>query len=501
MRLSFEHRIIALPLFAGVGAVAVLATSVGLGRRSARELEQVEQRYYPSIELSRSLESSLAALQRKLQDAVAASDSGAVASADSLAAAFRAELAAARANPQLRSASLDSVGSAFDVYIALASSTTRVMIRGDASEAVMAALPTMTAQFRSLRQSLAAQTAENTGRIGAAFAAARRAQQTSAWVTVGALFAITLGLAILSFGARAYLSRTLRDIASAAQKVAEGDVRQTIAHRSDDVIGAVADSFRAMIAYLQQVGAAADGLARGDLSVQVTPRSESDLVSRNMLRAIETLRALVGDTGALIEAARAGELARRGDAARYDGAYAELVAGTNAMLDAVSAPTAEARAVLERVAERDLTARMAGVYRGDHAAFQSALNSALDRLRDALAEVASASLQVSDVAGGITTSSESLASSASRQAEVLERFAGRMQEITERTRGNSGRAQEARGLVSSTVASSRESSRQVGRMTDAMGRISASSSATARIVKTIDEIAFQTNLLALNAAV
>src|SRR5690606_34969280 len=102
-------------------------------------------------------------------------------------------------------------------------------------------------------------------------------------------------------------------------------------YRSRDEIGVLADSFREMLDYLRGLSAAANGLAHGDLTVSIAPRSERDVLSRNMQQAATTLQALVADTNTLTRAARAGNLSERGDAHRYQGVYAELVSGTNAM--------------------------------------------------------------------------------------------------------------------------------------------------------------------------
>jgi methyl-accepting chemotaxis protein len=66
---------------------------------------------------------------------------------------------------------------------------------------------------------------------------------------------------------------------------------------------------------------------------------------------------------------------------------------------------------------------------------------------------------------------------------------------------SAGNAKEARSLSEAAQAGAGAGVQNVERLRDAMGRIKASSDQTARILKTIDEIAFQTNLLALNAAV
>jgi methyl-accepting chemotaxis protein len=69
------------------------------------------------------------------------------------------------------------------------------------------------------------------------------------------------------------------------------------------------------------------------------------------------------------------------------------------------------------------------------------------------------------------------------------------------TRQNSENAREARSLSKSAELAVEHGVESMNRLSDAIGRIKASSDATAKIIKTIDEIAFQTNLLALNAAV
>ena len=66
---------------------------------------------------------------------------------------------------------------------------------------------------------------------------------------------------------------------------------------------------------------------------------------------------------------------------------------------------------------------------------------------------------------------------------------------------NSDSAQQAKDLSTQTRSAADASATGVERMREAMEAIKASNSDVAKIIKSIDEIAFQTNILALNAAV
>lgn len=214
-----------------------------------------------------------------------------------------------------------------------------------------------------------------------------------------------------------------------------------------------------------------------------------------------TLREALGETQRLIAAAREGRLDERGDLSRFRGGYRELVAGANGLLDAVVTPLTAATGVLERVAERDLTARLDGAYQGDFARLQEVLNRALDNLVEALSQVDAAVEQVSAGAGQIAAGSQSLAQGSSEQASSLEEVTANLVEFAAMTRQLAGNSREVRELANQARTSARTGSESMHRLSGAVGQMKSSADETARIIRTIDEIAFQTNLLALNAAV
>ncbi|MBI5691228.1 MAG: MCP four helix bundle domain-containing protein [Verrucomicrobia bacterium] len=116
-------------------------------------------------------------------------------------------------------------------------------------------------------------------------------------------------------------------------------------------------------------------------------------------------------------------------------------------------------------------------------------------------QLSSGSEQTSSAASQISSASQSLASGASEQAASLEETSASIEEINGMAKRNAEHAQKAKSLTGATRAVTDQGARQMEEMIGAMNAIKASADNIAKIVKSIDEIAFQTNILALNAAV
>jgi methyl-accepting chemotaxis protein len=120
-------------------------------------------------------------------------------------------------------------------------------------------------------------------------ATARRAF-TSATLLCAALVALTLVAAVVVIRG---ITRPLEEVTLAAQRIARGDIERDVAYRARNELGMLAESFRAVAAYIREVTEVADALARGDLAKTIEPRCDSDVLGRAVQTMVANLRELV----------------------------------------------------------------------------------------------------------------------------------------------------------------------------------------------------------------
>ena len=269
---------------------------------------------------------------------------------------------------------------------------------------------------------------------------------------------------------------------------------------------------------------ALEGMARGDTSVKtvavtkplnITEPDELGDLARTFDRMIANMQGLIASVGVtqqnvnavvtqaleFADGARSGRLDSRADVTQFEGRFRELVGALNGTLDAVAGPIGEVEQVMAKVADRDLSVRMHGDYQGAYAIIKSSVNTAVENLDATLVQVNAAAEHVTSAGSQITSAAQSLANGSSSQVTSLEDVSASVHLFASMTQQSATNAAEARSLAASARQDTVEGTARMERLTVAVEEMTKASAETAKIIKTIDEIAFQTNLLALNAAV
>ena len=275
----------------------------------------------------------------------------------------------------------------------------------------------------------------------------------------------------------------------------EGDFRK--------IVQGVNETLDAVIGPLNVAADYVNNISNGNIPQKITDNYNGDFntIKNNLNKCIEAVNKLVADAIMLSTAAVEGKLATRADATKHEGDFRKIVQGVNETLDAVITPVNEAASVLDKIANRDLTARMVGNYKGDLAGIKTSLNLAVENLDKALQQVSEATEQVTSASQQISSGSQSLAQGANEQASSLEEVSSSLEEMASMTKQNADNAIQAKNLSGEADQNAKTGAEAMIRMSNTINKIKESSDQTAKIVKTIDEIAMQTNLLALNAAV
>jgi len=116
------------------------------------------------------------------------------------------------------------------------------------------------------------------------------ARQHSVTIMLWTTIFITVVSSLLVWFFASLISRPLVSLSLTANELARGHVDHDITHYSTDEIGSLAQSFREVIAYNQNIAAACESLGQGDLTVALQPKSDGDIISISFTAAVRSLR-------------------------------------------------------------------------------------------------------------------------------------------------------------------------------------------------------------------
>jgi len=278
------------------------------------------------------------------------------------------------------------------------------------------------------------------------------AAATSAIAVTGTLVALLLGVAIAYRSAKS-ITEPLGDLMGVAEKIADsGELDHKIDLQREDEIGALSRSFNKMVTYLKEMANVSEAIARGDLSVQVEPRSKHDTLGN-------AFRKMVDGLGSLVRSVR-------------DGA-SQVAGGSNQV---ASASDESAKISLQA-------------------------SSAIDEVTSTMHEmsinvqnmVKNTQVQASSVSETSASIDEMVASiqRVADTARVLLDISNRSREEVHSGIGTMEKATDGLNRINLAIRSSGEIIDVLGQRADDIGKI----------IEVIDDLAEQTNLLALNAAI
>ncbi len=197
----------------------------------------------------------------------------------------------------------------------------------------------------------------------------------------GILLAIVFGFFISRM-----IGRPIRNLASAAEKLALGDVNVSLEAATRDEVGMLSQSFNKVIENIKDASIAAEKVAAGDLNVSLKVKSENDLLGKGLNSMLDILRMLLAGTENLAKATRDGKLDARGDAAKYPGAWKELANNINELIDAFVAPINVTAEYVDRIGKGNIPPKITDEYKGDFNEIKNNLNSCIDAVNALVAD-------------------------------------------------------------------------------------------------------------------
>ncbi|MCG3115821.1 MAG: methyl-accepting chemotaxis protein [Candidatus Manganitrophus sp. SA1] len=248
--LKFTHKIVLMPSLATAAFLLILFFTQ-LGRNADEDLmTQIENEYFPALELSRDLETVLANIQRSLQDAVAADEMEMVEKADALRDTFLNRLRGGKEGIRSAAEAFAGLEQGFTGYYILARDASIKMLRKEKGENLVEILERMQGSYKEVNGQLEALTAKWKKEMREAFEKAR-ANQKQAARSFAFIFLVVFVCIFLLGVLSVVVIRSVKNQVSQALKVtdriAQGDLTGRVKVEVRDEIGQIGEALNRAI--------------------------------------------------------------------------------------------------------------------------------------------------------------------------------------------------------------------------------------------------------------
>jgi methyl-accepting chemotaxis protein len=312
------------------------------------------------------------------------------------------------------------------------------------------------------------------------------------------------------------ISEPLKEINLKVKELGLGHFGQRINIATDDEFGNIASTINQLAEELQKnVVNNIKKISEGEFDIELIHKDDRDEITPAINKLTSTIREMITESKLLVDAATSGKLNVRGDSAKFNGGYQELIQGLNNTFVAVVKPINESSKILELLAQGNLTARMRGDYPGDYSVIKNNINSLAESFGNAVRDFASAVHLTANSSNEISSSIEEMAAGTQEQSSQTTEVAAAIEEMARtilETTQNAGTASinaknageiagEGGKVVEETVEGMKRIADVVSKAAETVKQLGKSSDQIGEIIQVIDDIADQTNLLALNAAI
>jgi methyl-accepting chemotaxis protein len=299
---------------------------------------------------------------------------------------------------------------------------------------------------------------------------------------------------------------------------------------------------------LQTEASILNQISNGDIPPKVTLACSGvfDDIKNGLNLSIDVLSSLIAEMSRMSDTHNLGDIDFQIAADKYHGAYRDMAAGINEMVNGhicdnrkamscvarfgegdfdtplekfpgkkafINDTIEQLRAnlkgvtageigqVLKRMAAKDFSVSVETPYSGDFDLIRRNVNTVVKAVRGAIEQIQESGSQFSEGARVIAESSQMLASGAQEQSSSVQQVTASIDELSRSVQSVKDNAHGADGMAKETTQLAEQGGVAVQKSIEAMDLIRQSSTQIAEIIQVIAEIASQTNLLALNAAI